>query len=129
MNRNRITGAARETAGRLRQVAGGAGQEIRQAAGTVGEEAALRAEGVYDEAVGLGQRLFGQARDHVRDLARFPAGDVARDLADEAYGTGRRVYGQGMKSLSRHAGAHPVALVLAAGVAGVAIGWLLTNRR
>ena len=106
MNRNRITGAARELTGRLREVAGGAGQE-----------AALRAEDAYEEAAGLGRRLFGQAREQ------------ARDLAEDAYDGGRRVYGEGMRHLSRQAGAHPLALVLAAGVAGVAIGWLLTQRR
>jgi len=106
MNRNRITGAARELTGRLREVAGDAGHE-----------AALRAEGAYDEALGLGQRLFGEARAQ------------ARDIAGDAYGTGRRVYGAGMKQLTRHAGAHPLALVLAAGVAGAAIGFLLSQRR
>lgn len=106
MNRNRITGAARELTGRLREVAGGAGHE-----------AALRAEDAYEDAVGMGRRLAGQARSQ------------ARELAGEAYGSGRELYGEGMRQLSRHASAHPLALVLAAGVAGAAIGWLLTQRR
>jgi len=103
MDRNRITGAARQTAGRLKEVAGSAGQD-----------AALRAEGFYDEAVGLGGRMLNRARDQ------------AADLADDAYEVGQRVYGRGMTTLQRQAGAHPLALVLAAGVAGAAIAWMLT---
>ena len=106
MDRNRITGAARQVAGRLRAVAG-----------TAGHEAALRAEDAYDDAAGLGGRLFGQAREQ------------AAYLADDAYATGRRLYGRGLTSLQRQAGAHPVALVLAAGIAGAAIAWVLSQPR
>ncbi len=106
MDRNRITGTARQAAGRLKEFAGYAGQDT-----------ALRAEGLYDEAVGYGSRAVGQARDH------------AADLADEAYEVGRRLYGRGMHSLQRGVNDHPVALVVAAGVAGAAIAWLLSQPR
>ena len=110
MDKHRITGAAREMSGRLKEVAGSAG-----------EEAARRAEGAYDEALGYGARALGQARDQ------------ARYLADDAYEAGQRIYGQSMTSLSRQAGAHPLAMVVAAGLAGAAIAWLLmgsnSNRR
>lgn len=106
MDRNRITGAARQTAGRLKEVAGSAGHD-----------AALRAEGMYDEAVGLGGRVLGQARDQ------------AVYLAEDAYDAGQRLYGQGMTTLQRQAGAHPVALVLAAGIAGAALAWMMTSPR
>jgi uncharacterized protein YjbJ (UPF0337 family) len=110
MDKHRITGAAREMGGRLKEVAGSAG-----------EEAARRAEGAYDEALGYGARALGQARDQ------------ARYLADDAYEAGQRLYGQGMTTLSRQAGAHPLAMVVAAGLAGAAIAWMLmgsnSNRR
>ncbi|MDF2999183.1 MAG: CsbD family protein [Xanthobacteraceae bacterium] len=102
MDKHRITGAARHMGGRLREIAGGAG-----------DEAARRAEGAYDEALGYGARTLSQARDQ------------ARYLADDAYETGQRLYGQGMTTLSRQAGAHPLAMVFAAGLAGAAIAWLL----
>jgi uncharacterized protein YjbJ (UPF0337 family) len=111
MDKHRITGAARQMGGRLKEVAGEAS-----------EEAARRAEGAYDEALGYGARALGQARDQ------------ARYLADDAYDVGQRLYGQSMTTLSRQAGAHPLAMVVAAGVAGAAIAWLLmgssnSNRR
>lgn len=102
MDKHRITGAARHMGGRLREIAGGAG-----------EEAARRAEGAYDEALDYGTRALGQARDQ------------ARYLADDAFDAGQRLYGRGMTTLSRQAGAHPVAMVVAAGLAGAAIAWLL----
>jgi uncharacterized protein YjbJ (UPF0337 family) len=102
MDKQRITGAARQMGGRLKEIAGGAG-----------EDAARRAEGMYDEALGYGARALGQARDQ------------SRYLADDAYDAGQRLYGQGMTTLSRQAGAHPLALVVAAGLAGAAIAWML----
>ncbi|MCK0198117.1 CsbD family protein [Ancylobacter sp. 6x-1] len=106
MDRNRITGAARQTVGRL-----------KDAAGYVTNDSTLRAEGLYDEAVGYGTRVLGQARDH------------AADLADDAYETGRQLYGQGIRQLQRGAKDHPLALVVAAGIAGAAIAWMLSQPR
>lgn len=108
MDSNRITGTARQVGGRLRNVAGQATHD-----------AALRAEGAYEEALGMGARAYGDARE--RALA----------LADETFETGQALYGRSMHALSRQAAVHPLALVFAAGLAGATIGWLLTssNRR
>ncbi|MCB4767023.1 hypothetical protein LGR54_00210 [Ancylobacter sp. Lp-2] len=104
MNRNRITGAARDLAdevgGRLRSVAGGA---RRQSAAQFDE--------LYDDAVAVGQRARGQAVH----------------LADDAFELGRSAYGRGMRELTHHAGRHPVALILAAGIAGAALAWLCSS--
>lgn len=104
MDKNRITGAARHVGGRLRSVAGHAGHD-----------AALRAEGAYEEALDIGARALEQARGR------------AMHLADDTYETGHELYGRGMKALSRQANDHPLALVLAAGLAGAAIAWMLSS--
>lgn len=102
MDTERITGAARHFGGRLRQVADEAGLE-----------AALRAESAYDEARGL----LAQARGR------------AAHLADDAYGTGHELYGRGLRALSRQTGAHPLAVIVAAGLAGAAVAWFLSGGR
>jgi len=104
MDKNRITGAARQVGGRLRSVAGHAGHD-----------AAVRAEGAYEEALDIGSRAFEQARGR------------ALNLADETYDVGQEMYGRGMKVLSRQANEHPLALVLAAGLAGAALAWIFTS--
>ncbi|MDR6952362.1 hypothetical protein J2X65_001717 [Ancylobacter sp. 3268] len=104
MNRNRITGAARDLAdevgGRLRSVAGGARRQ-----------SAAQFDDLYDDAVAIGERTRGHAAD----------------LADEALTLGRQAYGRGMQELTHHAGRHPVALILAAGIAGAALAWLCSS--
>lgn len=105
MDTERITGAARHLGGRLRKVADG-----------TGHEAALRAESAYDEARGL----VGQARGR------------AVHLADDAYETGHELYDRGLRALSRQTSAHPLAVIVAAGLAGAAVAWFLSgsnNRR
>ena len=104
MDTHRITGAARHAGGKLRSIAG-----------RYGHDAALRAEGAYDEALGLGARAYGEARER------------ALTLADEGYDVGHELYGRSMKALSRQAAGHPLALVVAAGLTGAAIAWLLTS--
>jgi len=104
MDTERITGAARHLGGRLRRTANGAGQE-----------AALRAEEAYEEALSLGARALSEARGR------------AAHLADDAYETGQELYGRGLKALSRQAGTHPLAVIVAAGLAGAAIAWFLSS--
>ena len=104
MDKNRITGAARHVGGRLRSVAGHAGHD-----------AATRAEGAYEEALDIGSRAFEQARGR------------ALNLADDTYDAGQELYGRGVKALTRQANDHPLALVLAAGLAGAALAWMLSG--
>lgn len=104
MDTERITGAARHFGGKLRRVADGAGHE-----------AALRAEGAYDEALTLGSRALGQARGR------------AAHLADDAYETGQELYERGVRALSSQTRAHPLAVVVAAGLAGAAVAWFLSS--
>lgn len=109
MDTHRITGAARQMGGRLRNIAG-----------STGEDAARRAEGAYEDALGYGARAIEEVSGQ------------ARHLAEDAYAAGHRAYGRGMTTLSRQAGAHPVALVVAAGLAGAALAWMMmgsSNRR
>ncbi|QIB34728.1 hypothetical protein [Ancylobacter pratisalsi] len=104
MSTNRITGTARQVGGRLRSVAGRAGHD-----------AALRAEGAYEEALDAGSHVFGEARER------------AMAFADDTLESGQALYGRSMQALSRQASVHPLALVVAAGLTGAAIGWLLTS--
>lgn len=106
MNSQQITGAARQIGGRLRNVAG-----------QVTRDAALRGEGVYEEAMGRGQRLVGDAREQ------------AVRLADEAYDMGHEYYDRGVRALSQHTRAHPLAVVVAAGLTGAALAWLFSSGR
>lgn len=108
INSERMTGAARHLGSRLRRVAD-----------TTGHEAALRAEDVYGEARDLGMRAYGEARGR------------AADFADDAYETGQALYGRGLDALSRQASSHPLAVIVAAGLAGAAVAWFLSgsNRR
>ncbi|MBS9477630.1 CsbD family protein [Ancylobacter radicis] len=106
MNSDRITGAARQFGGRLRNVAG-------QATNDVG----LRAEGVIEEALGRGQNLVGQARDG------------ARHLADDALDAGHDYYDRSVRALAQQTRAHPLAVVVAAGLTGAALAWLFSSSR
>ncbi|MCQ4160671.1 CsbD family protein [Roseomonas sp. GC11] len=56
MDENRITGAARETAGR-----------VEEAAGAVAGDAGQRARGAYHQAQGQAENAVGQLCDHVRE--------------------------------------------------------------
>lgn len=103
MNRNRITGTAR-------QVANEVGDRLRAVTGDA-RRSASRFEDFYDDAVDVGER----------------AGDHARQLAGEALVLGRDAYGRGVRELSHHAARHPLALILAAGVAGAALVWLASS--
>ncbi|MFT0862467.1 hypothetical protein [Ancylobacter sp. G4_0304] len=106
MDRNRITGAARHMGSRLKSVASHAGSD-----------AATRAESAYDDALEAGVRVLEQARGR------------ALDLADDTMDTGQRLYGHGMRALTRQAGAHPLAVIVAAGVAGAALALLFAAPR
>ncbi|WGD29119.1 CsbD family protein [Ancylobacter sp. WKF20] len=106
MNSHQITGAARQIGGRLRNVAG-----------QVSHDAALRGEGVYEEALGRGQRLAGDAREQ------------AVRLADGAYDMGQEYYDRGVRALAQQTRAHPLAVVLAAGLTGAALAWLFSSSR
>lgn len=108
MDRNRITGAAHKMSGKLRSVASQAS-----------DEAATRAEAAYADALDTGSRVFDSARGRMMDLA------------DETLDNGQRLYGQGMQVLTRQAGAHPLAVIAAAGLVGaaLAVAFLSTSRR
>ncbi|MBS7543751.1 hypothetical protein [Ancylobacter oerskovii] len=104
MSRNRITGAARDMANEV-------GSRLRSVASGAGRPSAAELEEFYDDALAMSQRTRGQAMH----------------LADDALALGRSAYGRGMNELTRQAGSHPVALILAAGIAGAALAWLCSS--
>jgi uncharacterized protein YjbJ (UPF0337 family) len=101
MDSDRITGAAKEFAGK--------------AEGTVGnmaDDARTRAAGGAREAAGKAQNLYGQAKD------------VARDAADAAVSYAK---GDGAEAVSRLVQQNPLGSLLAAGAVGFALALLLSR--
>jgi uncharacterized protein YjbJ (UPF0337 family) len=74
MDENRIEGAANEGAGRLQDAWGG-----------LTGDSATQAKGKWREAKGAAQKLFGEARDRVRDKVG-ERGQRARERLDQTVG-------------------------------------------
>jgi uncharacterized protein YjbJ (UPF0337 family) len=101
MDPDRITGTAKEFAGK--------------AEGTVGDlagDARTQASGRVREAAGKAQDLYGQAKD------------VARDAADAAVSYAK---GDGAEAVSRLVQQNPLGSLLAAGAVGFALALLLSR--
>ena len=113
MNEDRIEGAAKKAVGKAQE--------------TIGEFAAndqLEAKGRLNQAVGTVQEGYGKVRDKVRDLI-----DEAPTAARDAVDTGRDYYRRGTAAVTRTMGDNTGLVLLAAGAAGAALGWLVFNRR
>ncbi len=113
MNKDQIEGAAKKTAG--------AAQE------NIGEFATndrLEAKGRINQAVGTVQDGYGKVREKVRDLIE-DAPTAARGAVD----TGRDYYRRGTAAVTRTMGDNTGLVLLAAGAAGAALGWLVFSRR
>jgi uncharacterized protein YjbJ (UPF0337 family) len=113
MNEDRIKGTAKKAVGK--------------AQAKIGEVVAndqLEAKGRINQAVGTVQEGYGKVRDKVRDLI-----DEAPTTARDAVDTGRDYYRRGSAAVTRTMGDNTGLVLLAAGAAGAALGWLMFNRR
>ena len=108
-DRDRVIGTIRQLGGRTQAVVGdliGSDQDS--------------AEGRFLEAQGVGQELFGHAKDAARDLV-----DYAQDVVDEADDRLR----DGLIFLRHQVAENPLSALLIAGVVGFAAATVLQSRR
>ncbi len=112
MDKDRITGAAKDAAGKVEGAFG-------RAAGDASTEASGRAR----EAAGSVQNLYGQAKDAARDI-----GDTASGYAKEALETGSDIYRDGNKAVTSAVREQPLGALLVAGAVGFALA-LMLNRQ
>lgn len=112
MDKDRITGAAKDAAGKVESVFG-------RATGDAATEASGRAR----EAEGTVQNLYGQAKDAARDI-----GDAASGIAKDALDAGGHIYRDGNKAIASTVRDQPLGALLVAGAVGFALA-LILNRQ
>lgn len=111
MDKDRITGAAKDAAGK-----------VEGAFGDLTGDAATKASGRAREAAGAAQNLYGQAKDVARD-----AGEAAAGMAMDAYEAGEDTLRDGTRAVASSVKENPLgALLLAAGV-GFALGMIMAK--
>lgn len=109
MDKDRISGSAKDFVGKVEGAVGGIAGDTR-----------TQAEGRAREAAGTVQNLYGQAKDAARD-----ATDAAVNYARDAYDSGNLRGGQ--EAVTRTVQDNPLgALLVAAGI-GFALAMLLTR--
>jgi uncharacterized protein YjbJ (UPF0337 family) len=114
MNEDEIKGTAKKVGGTVQEVAGK----------VTGDEQ-LEAKGYLNQALGTVQDVGGKVRDKVKDIV-----DDAPAAAKTAIDTGRDYARRGSAALARTTGDNNVLVAaVAAGVAGLALGWFAWSRR
>ncbi len=111
MDTDRITGSAKEYAGR--------------AEGTIGEmagDAKTQASGRAREAEGTVQNLYGQAKDAARDAA-----DTAANYAKDAYEASGDTFRDGSQAIAKKVQDNPLGALLVAGGIGFALALLMSR--
>lgn len=112
MDKDRITGAAKDAAGK-----------VEGAFGRATGDASTEASGRTKEAAGTVQNLYGQAKDAARDI-----GDAAGGYAKEALDTGSDMYRDGNKAVASAVREQPLGALIVAGAVGFALA-LMLNRQ
>lgn len=112
MNEDRIAGTVKEAGGKAQSAIGSA----------IGDNE-MDARGVLNQARGAVQDGYGKVKDKVGNLI-----EGAPDVAREAVDTGRDYYRRGSSALAGTLGDNAAIALLAAGVVGAAIGWLVFGR-
>ena len=107
MDEDRVTGAAKNLAGKAEKVTGD----------LIGDKA-TQARGAATEAEGAIQNAFGQVKDAARGAA-----DAAADVASQAYDKGSAAYRQGTELVSER----PGSALLTAGLIGFALGIIIAK--
>jgi uncharacterized protein YjbJ (UPF0337 family) len=113
MNEDRIEGTARKVVGTAQEVAG-----------KVANDEALEGKGYLNQAAGTLQDGYGKVRGKVKDLI-----DDAPTVARGAVDTGRDYVRRGSAAITRTAGDNTALVLMAAGIAGAALGWFALSRR
>jgi uncharacterized protein YjbJ (UPF0337 family) len=111
MDTDRITGSAKEYAGR--------------AEGAIGEmagDAQTQASGKAREAAGTVQNLYGQAKDAARDAA-----DTAAGYAKDAYDASGDTFRDGSQAIAKKVRDNPIGALLIAGGIGFALALLMSR--
>ena len=113
MNEDEIKGTAKKVGGSVQELAGKA----------FGDQQ-LEGKGYLNQAVGTVQDGYGKVREKVKDLIE-DATPVAKDAID----TGRDYVRRGSAAVARTTGDNTALVLLAAGIAGAALGWFALSRR
>jgi len=111
MDKDRIVGSAKESAGRAESDLGE----------TIGD-AGTQASGYAREAAGTMQNLYGQAKDATRD-----AGGAAVDYAKDAYTASGDAFRGASREIAKKVQDNPLGSLLAAGAVGFALALLMTR--
>ena len=111
MDKDRITGAAKDFAGK-----------VEGAAGDLAGDARTQASGRAREAAGTVQNLYGQAKDAASDAA-----DAAVNYAKDAYENSGDTVRSGQKAVARTVQENPLGALLIAGGIGFALALLMTR--
>jgi len=114
MNEDEIKGTAKKVVGTAQEVVG-----------KVANDEQLEAKGYLNQALGAVQDGYGKVRDKVKDIV-----DDAPATARGAIDSGRDYARRGSAVVARATGDNTVLVAaVAAGVAGLALGWLAWSRR
>jgi uncharacterized protein YjbJ (UPF0337 family) len=111
MDTDRITGSAKEYAGRA-----------ESAIGEVAGDAQTQASGKAREAAGTVQNLYGQAKDAARDAA-----DTAAGYAKDAYDASGDTFRDGSQAIAKKVQDNPLRALLLAGGIGFALALLMSR--
>jgi uncharacterized protein YjbJ (UPF0337 family) len=131
MNKDRIEGGFRETAGNLKSSVGRMAGDDR-----------AQVEGLYDQASGAAQNAYGRVKDAVGEGANKVAGAVATgidrakevaatdagQIAQNTYGQARDMAAQGADVVASQVRSSPLNSVLAVGGVAFLLGWLMRGR-
>ena len=112
MDKDRITGAAKDAAGKA-----------ESAFGRATGDASMEASGRAREASGTVENLYGQAKDTARDI-----GDAASKYTSDAIDAGSDIYRGGSKAMAATVRDQPLGSLLIAGAVGFALA-LILNRQ
>jgi uncharacterized protein YjbJ (UPF0337 family) len=112
MDKDRISGAAKDAAGK-----------IEDTFGRITEDAGRRAAGHAREAAGTVEQLYGQAKDAVRGI-----GDTASDYAKDAVDAGADIYRDGRRAAATAIRNQPLGALLAAGAAGFLLALMISRQ-
>ena len=111
MDKDRITGSAKDFAGK-----------VEGAVGDVSGDAKTQAEGRFREAAGTAQNLYGQAKDAARD-----AKDAALGYAKDSYEKSGDTFRDGSQAIAKSVQDNPLGSLWIAGGIGFALALLMTR--
>lgn len=111
MDKDRITGSAKEFGGR-----------VEGAVGEIAGDAKTQASGRAREAAGSVQNLYGQAKDAARD-----ATDAAVNFAKDAYDNSGDTFRDSSQAVAKTVRDNPLGALLVAGGIGFALALLMSR--